>query len=216
MCTGLAEKEVSPSPNTHRQLLVSLLRFMKVIVSPGQTVDTNGTAIAMFDVLSTGYCPGDTNIFINLSSDTGNCLWVFGDGDTSFSANPVHIFTSAGNYIVKLSVTNSCGNSSIATQLITVTESYSCITENIEEVSFDAGRQILIYPNPGNGIFSLDMKVEILNLTIYNILGQVIEIVGDLRNNHYMIDMTGHTEGIYTIRINTREKTFFSKFILVK
>jgi parallel beta-helix repeat protein len=38
-------------------------------------------------------------------------LWDFGDGNTSTEQNPKHIYTTVGNYTVKLTVTNSVGNS---------------------------------------------------------------------------------------------------------
>ena len=36
-------------------------------------------------------------------------LWDFGDGSTSTEQNPVHTYTSPGNYTVTLTVTDSCG-----------------------------------------------------------------------------------------------------------
>ncbi|MEA2464661.1 MAG: hypothetical protein QOJ98_2408 [Acidobacteriota bacterium] len=46
---------------------------------------------------------------------TGNpasWLWEFGDGDTSTEQNPVHTYSVAGNYTVKLTVTNADGSNS--------------------------------------------------------------------------------------------------------
>ncbi len=45
-----------------------------------------------------------------------NWEWEFGDGSTSFHKNPTHTFTSEGTYNVKLSVTNSFGNSNSITK----------------------------------------------------------------------------------------------------
>jgi PKD repeat protein len=42
--------------------------------------------------------------------------WDFGDGATSTEQNPAHTYAAAGNYTVKLTVTNSLGYSSIATK----------------------------------------------------------------------------------------------------
>jgi PKD repeat protein len=44
----------------------------------------------------------------NLSSDTLNAsyLWEFGDGETSDTTNPAHVYTEPGRYDVKLTVTN--------------------------------------------------------------------------------------------------------------
>ena len=57
-------------------------------------------------------------------SSTGGTLtgwnWNFGDGNISTVQNPVHTFSSAGNYSVNLSSLNSCGNSNSALHVITV------------------------------------------------------------------------------------------------
>lgn len=46
--------------------------------------------------------------------------WNFGDGNTSTATNPTHTYTTAGNYNVKLVITNSLGCSDSITQSITV------------------------------------------------------------------------------------------------
>lgn len=42
-------------------------------------------------------------------TDNNEYLWDFGDGKTSNKARPFHIYTEAGQFKVKLSVTNNCG-----------------------------------------------------------------------------------------------------------
>ncbi|MFM2587803.1 collagenase [Vibrio sp. TBV020] len=48
-------------------------------------------------------------------------LWDFGDGTTNTSPNPTHQFTSAGNYTVRLTVTDNEGYANTATAVITIT-----------------------------------------------------------------------------------------------
>src|SRR5215470_1246052 len=47
--------------------------------------------------------------------------WSFGDGQTSTSALPVHVYQNAGTYTATLSVTDSAGGKSGASMLIGVT-----------------------------------------------------------------------------------------------
>ncbi len=59
------------------------------------------------------------------SQSTGTALltyaWDFGDGNTSASQNPSHVYASVGTYSVNLTVTNAAGNSSLLrTDYITV------------------------------------------------------------------------------------------------
>ncbi|MFH1320561.1 MAG: PKD domain-containing protein [Bacteroidota bacterium] len=65
-------------------------------------------------------CPGTPVIFNNQSSDTTNCSWDFGDGDTSATANPTHIFADTGLYTVILQVTNACGNVDYKYEIINI------------------------------------------------------------------------------------------------
>jgi PKD repeat protein len=55
----------------------------------------------------------------NSTGNPANWAWDFGDGGTSTAQNPTHTYLAAGNYVVKLTVSNSGGSSSI-NQLVTV------------------------------------------------------------------------------------------------
>ncbi len=46
--------------------------------------------------------------FINTSNNPTNNIWYFGDGDSSVSTNPAHVYTTGGTYQVKLQSTNTC------------------------------------------------------------------------------------------------------------
>lgn len=54
----------------------------------------------------------ETTVFIDASLDATSWLWDFGDGATSTSINPLHTFTTPGQKIVTLTVTNRNGSSS--------------------------------------------------------------------------------------------------------
>lgn len=55
-------------------------------------------------------CPGESLPFTNLSTGYVRSVWYFGDGGTSTSDNPTHVYTSAGQYTVSLVVySNSVG-----------------------------------------------------------------------------------------------------------
>lgn len=51
----------------------------------------------------------DTFYFNNMSLRYSSLYWEFGDGNTSVAANPYHVYSDTGNYVVKLSATNACG-----------------------------------------------------------------------------------------------------------
>ena len=78
---------------------------MTITVYPSPTVS--------FYALDTAVCPGSSVSFVNTT--TGGvpgpitCIWNFGDGFTSTSASPSHVYTTPGYYNVTLSVTNAQG-----------------------------------------------------------------------------------------------------------
>jgi PKD repeat protein len=71
-------------------------------------VYTVSPPIVNFTSSSTVAClESSTIIFNNQSSNFNTCLWDFGDGNTSTSMNPSHIYNSPGTYTVTLIAYNS-------------------------------------------------------------------------------------------------------------
>lgn len=69
--------------------------------------------IANFRVASPICEPLSTVKFINESGSAQSYLWSFGDGTTSTDANPSHMYSSLGNYDVRLIATNQNGSDTI-------------------------------------------------------------------------------------------------------
>jgi len=70
--------------------------------------------------------------------------------------------------------------------------------------------EIHLYPNPTKGIFAISVK-EIEKAEVYNISGEKIL---DIKNNDLNFDLSGHSQGIYIVRILYQGKTFIEKIIL--
>lgn len=73
--------------------------------------------IAGIDPEQAKFCMNTPVNFDNTSSTNGgtdiiNYFWDFGDGTSSNASEPIHIYRQTGNYIVTLTVTNSCNCSS--------------------------------------------------------------------------------------------------------
>ncbi len=88
--------------------------LFKVVV-----VDTNAIPNATYWVNgSWTFCPGDP---VSVNANDWNLpyyKWDFGDGDSSNLERPVHTYTNTGDYPVKLTVTNQCGNTNSHTDTI--------------------------------------------------------------------------------------------------
>ena len=61
----------------------------------------------------------DYDFFDGSTGDVQSWAWDFGDGNTDNIQNPSHSYTAAGTYNVQLTVTDSCGNTAVATDVLT-------------------------------------------------------------------------------------------------
>lgn len=77
---------------------------------------------------------------------------------------------------------------------------------------------MLVFPNPGNGIFTINLnsgeKIDVLE--VYDLAGQQVYSGSHFNAAHAQIDLTGHAEGIYTIKVTSGKNTGFSRISLVK
>ncbi|HEU5167764.1 MAG TPA: PKD domain-containing protein [Chitinophagaceae bacterium] len=89
--------------------------------------------VANFTYSSSSPFVPDTISFINTSSNAASYLWNFGDGTTSTLVNPLHIYTTAGDFTVTLTATGSGGANSF-TKIIHVfnaaSDTYITLTLN--------------------------------------------------------------------------------------
>lgn len=90
-----------------------------ITINPGPTPDFFASSV----------CQNESMAFTNTSTNGVSYLWDFGDGFTSTSENPNHVYTTAGNYFVTLTATDA--NGCDASEVIEVAVS------SLPEVNFD-------------------------------------------------------------------------------
>ena len=83
------------------------------------------------------------------SGNAINRLWDFGDGATSTEENPVHTYNSAGNYTVRLIVTEPSGCADTAVANISTDDLFM-------DFSFETSCDELVVPFTANGSSSID------------------------------------------------------------
>ena len=145
--------------------------------------------------------------FKSTSSNGFSYLWIFGDGDSSTSANPEHKFENSGSYTVKLIVENACGIDSL-TQTVQVTNS---IFEEEKTYSMH------IFPNPNNGAFKLTYEGPgMLHLRILDLNGQLIEDKHfDNAPEKLILDLhIRQSSGIYYIQAITQKEVITDKIFV--
>ncbi len=78
----------------------------------------------------------------------------------------------------------------------------------------DNTRDILIYPNPGNGLFSFRLSnAKIFNVEVYNAIGALVHVENKFGTTGE-IDMSGLAKGIYTTKIIFEDKLEIHKLII--
>ena len=198
------------------------------------TVDTSGSYIV--EASDTVGCVGTDTIAINVSNgptaafswiasglsvtfsnnsvDGITYLWDFGDGDTSTSSNStvIHTYATDGTYPVMLIANSPCGSDTITDTSVTV------VSTGIAKVIVQ--EQIKVYPNPGEGIFTIRLtgfKNENIQLTIFDLHGRIINNEALLIKNELTkeVDITNLPKGLYYVRLTTKEKTIIRKLVIL-
>ena len=147
--------------------------------------------------------------FTNTSVDASSYNWDFGDGSTSTEENPVHTYSQAGTYTIVLTAYNNlCSNSA--------SHEVSLPMVGIDEFNSTSG--ISIFPNPGNGLFTIQSKAGqiISGIEIFNDDGRLIQKEKFSRQdqlNTFRMDRA--EKGVYFVKIIGKEKTIMKKLIVL-
>jgi PKD repeat protein len=157
---------------------------------------------------------GNTATFQNNSVNIINAryLWEFGDSTVSNQFAPSHLYTQAGTYPIKLTVTNNCGTSVLS-------KSVTIKTTGINEV--DNSLKIRILPNPNNGKFILQLTEAVNTEGIIEVINSIGEIVyfektPILIDTKHNLSLNNLANGIYFLKIRLGDKTAIEKLIIQK
>ncbi len=144
--------------------------------------------------------------------------WIWGDGTSDTLANPTHTYSTAGWYIICLTITDSIGcastycdtsylqknpNSIISVQVIP--QGSTGITTN----DFD---KLKVYPNPAKENITIETTSNTKqSIEIVNLLGQ--SIYTSYIFNKLTIDVSSYSKGIYILKLNSDKGTIIKKFL---
>ena len=135
--------------------------------------------------------------FNNIGSTMGNSTWNFGDDGTSTAINPQHQYNSHGFYTVVLSLEN---NGCVGTD-----EKGLIITNSTGITEEFISKQLLIYPNPGFGMFKMRFDLgndHMVNYDVINLDGKLISTSGPelVSEAEYFINLIAQPAGYYLVR----------------
>ncbi len=138
--------------------------------------------------------------FINTSISANLYFWDFGDGTTSTEKNPVHIYSSVGNFNVKLKAENKCRISE------------KTVTVNIQTVAAtdpNFVKNIRVLPNPTVGDFLLEMnfpKSQTVRFDLLDAAGRLVknfEMRSGAGFSSLPFENLGLAKGIYQLKIQS-------------
>jgi len=155
--------------------------------------------------------PNAIVIFSNLSINSTEYLWDFGDSTQSTDISPSHTYLYADTFTVSLTAISlaGCENKKIKYKYIIVKDN-SSIADNVFKEKW-----VYIYPNPANDKLFVELNNYNKNISIivFNLLGQEIkrEILDQMTNE---ISISNLAKGIYNIRIYCEKE--ISNFKIIK
>jgi len=140
------------------------------------------------------------------SNGINSIFWDFGDGTTSESYFPTHIYEEPGEYTVTMTIDGICGEWT-DTRIITV-DGLTSVQESLKS-------SLSIYPNPVNEILNIKSKDEVISLIeIYDFEARLLKynkVSSDIELPN--IDIAHFVPGVYFCKIFTNTGVTIRKFV---
>jgi len=154
-------------------------------------------------------------IFVTTYDPNGNilcatCLISGGWGVTTVAADPFGNAAVAGSFGANPFIVGADTLTRTGTEEVFVSK-YRC-ENNVGLHEFGNGETISIYPNPSNGIFTLNSQSAKGEIYIYNLLGEVI-YKSKMNSSVSRIDLSEHANGIYFVRIISSSEIYSGKLL---
>ncbi len=147
--------------------------------------------------------------------------WNWGDGNTSNSETPSHVYSSPGNYQICLSIVdaNGCSDSYCDSTYLTRLASGSAIitvnvVNSITGVSEPTTNENvpLIYPNPAKDNIIFESNSTNYYFELFDVTGDLI-MKKIITNAKFEIDLTRFNSGVYFLTVGDNEKQIHRKII---
>ena len=135
-----------------------------------------------------------------------NLQWYFNAGVLGGETDTIHIAQNNGNYFVQVTDSFGCVNTSDTVTVIGV---------DIENL---ANNLASIFPNPTTGKLTIELKDKTIHsFSIVNLLGEIV-MERKLVQHETKVELTiqNFADGVYYIQLNTNDKKYLQKLILVR
>jgi acetyl esterase/lipase len=146
--------------------------------------------------------------FTNQSSGAISGIWDFGDGGSSLEQDPVHAYSSAGTYQVKLYIRNEI-------------QSWDTVSHEVTVIDNTGLREVLqgnirIYPVPARGEVTIESIYPLIKpgIVVYSSSGEEMPVSLSNTGNHYTMNVKGWTPGVYVLKMIIKGQILFRKLII--
>lgn len=171
------------------------------VLSTAAGCDSTVTLILTVDDVDSGITQTANN---QLEADQSGATYQWIDcatgNDIVGETNQTFTATADGSYAV-IVTSGSC------------VEQSTCVTLVFADVNELATDLISVYPNPTNGIFSVDLSnVEASNIRVFNALGQEV-YAAKCSGNSITVDLKDNALGVYTVQVETNKGTVTQRIV---
>ncbi len=202
--------------------------FVKTLFQKGRSVPTSHTP--------TWTSASASNVTGAVSS-TASFAWTAGTLQTITwnGQNVSNVVVADGNYRVAVEETWDHGTTGTAVAYFPFTKGATASTTNPTSASFTnltvtwaptmateefkQAPQVVMYPNPSKGLLTIDLKSDVKNIQVVNILGDVVyneAIDSTFSGTTKVINLSNFTNGVYIVSVSNDSGTTTEKIVLDK
>ncbi len=177
----------------------------RVAVDAVTTAGQVSPGIGVSDSLVDLSVSGDVQ-FVDITPGSTDRSWDFGDGSTSTSFSTTHTYTAPGTYLVTLSATVAGTCFGVASKTIQV----NGVSTGIQDSFSD--EEISLFPNPGNGLYTLDIHLQEttpLSIRLLDLTGRVVweQKVQQISKASVKVDIHSLPDGVYLLQVQSADRS---------
>jgi hypothetical protein len=198
---------------------VTLTKERTVFVT--EAFDVKASILAKAEIQAEGLLNICSSRSVTLKASQGNGYnyrWIFNGLEIPGESNSTYYASLPGNYQVKIQ--NDCGERTSEALEVTGCKP----TAQSLEGGSKSESIVQVYPNPNNGLFTLEMQAEgttpenIAVIEVVNMAGQLVHQAHPKQSNGFIKQAIGLDAdlppGIYTIRVKIGAESYSNRFIL--
>lgn len=147
----------------------------------------------------------------NTSTNYDSLFWDFGDGSTSIEQNPIHNYSSEGEYVIQLTAFN---------ELCQITSFYvdtvSFLDDGTNVHSFEKHINLLVYPNPTNKSLIIQFENDSFSTTkisLKDFIGKTI-LYKETSTNKLRLNCANMSKGVYLLTIQQNGRRIDKKIVI--